>query len=239
MAGSPSRKIASALVVSFSILSWCAPGAIAGDRVVDAGKLRADVQQDPWSLTFTDKRGRNVLAEAPGTGTGEIGTLGFRTADRWFRATRIRESFHVAGQFNALLDTTDPAGRRIRLRLAPDGGDVILLDADVVGDDLGAVTATGISFEATGNERYLGFGERSNAVDQRGNVVENYVSDGPWTPQQYAIGQAFVPDWGFRARDDATYFPMPWLLSSRGYGVLVDNTEESRHLLGTQSPGTW
>ena len=29
-------------------------------------------------------------------------------------------------------------------------------------------------------ERYLGFGERSNAVDQRGNEVENYVAEGPF-----------------------------------------------------------
>src|SRR5918994_1518621 len=239
MAGGPSRKTASALVVSFSILSWCAPGAIAGDRVVVAGKLRAEVRQDPWSLTFTDKRGRSVLAEAPGTGTGEIGTLGFRTDDGWFRATRVRDASAEGKSFQAMLDTTDPAGRRIEVRLSPDGGGAIALDAAVAGGGLGEVTATGISFEARRGERYLGFGERSNAVDQRGNVVENYVSDGPWTPQQYAIGQAFVPDWGFRARDDATYFPMPWLLSSRGYGVLVDNTEESRHRLGTASLGAW
>ena len=84
MAHGPSRKIAAALVMAFSALWWCAPGAMAGDSVVDAGKLRADVQQDPWSLTFTDKRGRSVLAEARGTGTGEIGTLGFRTDAGWF-----------------------------------------------------------------------------------------------------------------------------------------------------------
>ena len=28
--------------------------------------------------------------------------------------------------------------------------------------------------------------------------------------------------WGLRDRDDATYFPMPWLLSTAGYGVLVE-----------------
>ena len=42
--------------------------------------------------------------------------------------------------------------------------------------------ALGIGFDARADERYLGFGERSNAVDQRGNVVENYVADGPYQP---------------------------------------------------------
>ena len=76
-------------------------------------------------LTFTDKRGRNVLAEAPGTGTGEIGTLGFRTDAGWFRATRVSPSRPRRKPILAVLDTTDPAGRRIEVRLSPDGGGAI------------------------------------------------------------------------------------------------------------------
>ena len=34
-------------------------------------------------------------------------------------------------------------------------------------------------------------------------------------------------------RDDATYFPIPWILSSRGYGLLVDNDETAYHALAT------
>ena len=46
------------------------------------------------------------------------------------------------------------------------------------------------------------------------------------------------PDFG--ARDDATYFPMPWMLSSRGYGVLVDNDETAYHDLATRrGPTRW
>src|SRR5262245_61901342 len=50
---------------------------------------------------------------------------------------------------------------------------------------------------------------------------------------------ALVPKPGFRARDDATYFPVPWLLSSRGVGVLVDNPEVSYFRLGVDDPGQW
>ena len=38
---------------------------------------------------------------------------------------------------------------------------------------------------------------------------------------------SFVPAWGFHPRNDATYFPLPWLLSTAGYGVLVDSPERS------------
>ena len=45
-----------------------------------------------------------------------------------------------------------------------------------------------------------------------------------------------MPAVGFRPRDDATYFPMPWLLSSRGRGVLALGDEAHRHRLG---PASW
>ena len=88
-------------------------------------------------------------------------------------------------------------------------------------------TRVRIAFAARRGERYLGFGERSNAVDQRGGQVESYVAEGPFEEDERAVVPSFVPAWGFHPRDDATYFPMPWLLSTSGYGVLVDNTETS------------
>src|SRR3712207_8694782 len=45
-------------------------------------------------------------------------------------------------------------------------------------------TRAGIGFAAHDGDRYLGFGERSNAVDQRGNTVENFVADGPYLPEE-------------------------------------------------------
>ena len=94
------------------------------------------------------------------------------------------------------------------------------------------VTGVRATFAARRSERYLGFGERSNAVDQRGHEVENYVAEGPFEEDERAVVPAFVPAWGFHPRDDATYFPMPWLLSTAGYGVLVDNPQTSLFRLG-------
>ena len=94
------------------------------------------------------------------------------------------------------------------------------------------VTGVRATFAARRSERYLGFGERSNAVDQRGREVENYVAEGPFEEDERAVVPAFVPAWGFHPRDDATYFPMPWLLSTAGYGVLVDNPQTSLFRLG-------
>ncbi len=209
------------------------------ETAADAGALHAEITEDPWSLDLVDDRGRSVLAENDDTGTGPTGTLGFRTTGGvWRHATRVVSSDRQGGAYTAELATNDPLGRRLNLRLEPDADGVIALEATVTGPTLD-LEAVGIGFEASDGERYLGFGERSNAVDQRGQTVENYVSDGPYQAEERPFLEAFVPPWGFRERDDATYFPVPWLLSTEGYGVLVDNPETSYFRLGTDAGDAW
>jgi hypothetical protein len=145
--------------------------------VADAGALRADASSDPWGLRLVDAGGGLVLAENASTGSGPAGTVGFRTAGAWVHATTVLSSRRDGGDYVAELATNDPAGRTIAVRLRRAAEGVIGLDADVRGAGP-PVQAVGIGFGARSDERYLGFGERSQAVDQRGNVVEDYVADG-------------------------------------------------------------
>ncbi|HET8975262.1 MAG TPA: TIM-barrel domain-containing protein [Solirubrobacterales bacterium] len=212
-----------------------APASVAAQ--VSAGPLRAELGADPWQLRLADAAGATVLEQHPGLGTGPTGTLGFRTLPGWSHATRVASGGQQGNGYVAQLETTDPS-RDIAVTIEPAGEGVIRLSASIVGDS-SAVTAIGIGFAARPGERYLGFGERSNAVDQRGNEVENYVSDGPYEADERVLVDALIPDDGFHPRDDATYFPMPWLLSTAGYGVLLDNTELSYHRLGSDDPSAW
>jgi alpha-glucosidase (family GH31 glycosyl hydrolase) len=148
-------------------------------------------------------------------GPVEVRGVSFSTAAGEFQATRVIS--RAVGRVT--LATDDPSGRRVELRLLRGA-----LSARPLG---GGVRSIEIAMRARPDERYLGFGERSNAVDQRGRSVENYVAEGPFEQDERAAVPAFVPAWGFHPRDDATYFPMPWLLSTAGYGVLVDNAETS------------
>ncbi|HET6831968.1 MAG TPA: TIM-barrel domain-containing protein [Solirubrobacterales bacterium] len=212
-----------------------APAAAAEIR---SGPLRAATGSDRWSLSFTGAGGRRVLTESAGRGSGPAGTLGFRVGGVWRHATRIlSERCHGTGLV-ATLATNDPQGRRMAVTLTPQRRGVIRLRASVRGSQAG-VTALGIGFDARRGERYLGFGERSNAVDQRGNVVESYVGEGTYPEVERPVIAAFVPPWGYQQRDDATYFPIPWLLSTAGYGVLVDNTETSYFRLGSDASDAW
>ena len=181
---------------------------------------------------------RSLTAAAAGL-TQAPGTLGFRTAAGGFHATRVLDSRRRRDAWTATLATNDPAGRRLAVRLAPDAHGVMALSVEVTGSGAAAVEATGISFRARPGERYLGFGERSNRVDQRGGEVESYVAEGPYEEDDRAIIPAFVPAWGFHPRPDATYYPVPWLLSTAGYGVLVDDPETSYFRLDQGGSGVW
>ncbi len=205
---------------------------------VDAGALRATIDAEPWHLGFDGPTPQAPLEEAAGTGAGAVGTLGFRTPAGWFRATRVLESHREGDAYLATLETSDPT-RTLGLRVEPADDGVIALEASVQGAQTTDVLATGISFVAPPGERHLGFGERSNAVDQRGREVENYVAEGPYQLIERPFITAFVPPAGYHPRDDATYFPIPWLLSTRGIGVLVTNDETSVFRLGTDNAGAW
>lgn len=61
---------------------------------------------------------------------------------------------------------------------------------------------TAVNLKARPNEHYLGFGERFNAVDQRGNEVNVHVVNG--------------------ASGNLAYKPVPFFISSLGYGVHVN-----------------
>ena len=202
------------LGVLVAVLLGCAPSAGAAvERTVDAGALRATVTPDPWRIVFTDARGATVLGEVQRSDTGPTGTLGFRdaTTSRWAHATRVVDERRDGTAYLATLATDDVLGRRIAVRVAPDGDGVVALEATVQGS---GAAATGIAFDAPPGERHLGFGERSNAVDQRGRAVENYVAEGPYQEIERPLLTGFVPPPGFRPGDDATYFPIPWLLST-------------------------
>jgi alpha-glucosidase (family GH31 glycosyl hydrolase) len=199
--------------------------ATARAATVDAGSLRAEVDEATGALRFGD-----VLAEAPAE------RLGFRTPAGWFRATRATAVTRDGAAVVAELATSDPAGRVVRLRVGPDADGVVALEATVEGPD---VQALGIGFGARDAERFLGFGERSNAVDQRGNDVEVFVGEGPYQPEERPFIAALVPPQGYHPRDDATYFPLPWLLSTAGYGVLLDNAETSTFHVASERPEVW
>ncbi|MGH8045628.1 MAG: glycoside hydrolase family 31 protein, partial [Chthoniobacterales bacterium] len=70
-------------------------------------------------------------------------------------------------------------------------------------------TETNISAASDSSEHFYGFGEKFNTLDQAGNRVRMITLDPPGT------------------KGDQSYKPMPWFVSTRGYGFHLDSTAES------------
>jgi alpha-D-xyloside xylohydrolase len=70
-------------------------------------------------------------------------------------------------------------------------------------------TQTNITAASSSTEHFFGFGEKFNSVDQTGNKVHMLTFDHGGS------------------KGDASYKPVPWFLSSNGYGFHLDSTAES------------
>jgi alpha-glucosidase (family GH31 glycosyl hydrolase) len=67
--------------------------------------------------------------------------------------------------------------------------------------------AVRMSFESPVDEGFFGFGERFNSLNQRGEVLDTLVYE------QY------------KNQDRRTYIPMPWFISSKGYGFFLESEQ--------------
>jgi sulfoquinovosidase len=235
------RRLLLLSLLSLATVGPFPPEALAADETfVDAGPLRARIEPEPFRLVFLDERG-TLLADAPSADPTVAGALGFRGAAGWRHGTRLASASQVrAGDaVDLVLETDDPDRRRLGVHIAPVTAGVIEVELRVEGGPTSDLVALGGAWETRSDERFFGLGERADAVQHRGADVESYVSDGPYVEDEWPLIGALLPPPGFRRRADATYFPMPWILSSRGYGVLVANDETAYHHLATERSDAW
>jgi alpha-glucosidase (family GH31 glycosyl hydrolase) len=78
-----------------------------------------------------------------------------------------------------------------------------------------------LTFKCAADERFFGLGERFNALDQRGNVMDIRCYE------QY------------KNQGKRTYMPIPFLLSSAGYGVYVESSRWMEFDLDSTMPDVW
>lgn len=91
----------------------------------------------------------------------------------------------------------------------------------VLVDQTGSVLEYHLEFESPGDEAFYGFGERFNALDQRGSHLDNYV-----------YGQ-------YTSQGKRTYIPIPFFVSSRGYGMWLKSSRQAQFDLAAANPDSW
>ncbi len=115
-----------------------------------------------------------------------------------------------AWQHAELADLVEVGAGRLALQFVAEDGTTIAAEISMAGDQVRVDLRAGVEgaawlaadFQAQPDEHYLGFGERFDSLDQRGKEVDLWVEDG--------------------AQGGLTYIPVPFYLSSAGYGLHID-----------------
>jgi alpha-glucosidase (family GH31 glycosyl hydrolase) len=207
--------------------SGTASGAPYGGLGGDIRPVVSAVDGGAFSVRFLNPAG-GAVTTMPAAGPVRV-----RVGGSELSSTTVLSHSHSPGIWTVTLGTAAPGVTATVTIRHPAAG---RLSIDVAGHGSG-INGTAVDLTESKDEHFFGLGERSTTVDQRGQDVQNRVLDGPYTDEQASIVRAFVPPPGFSARHDATYFPMPWMMSTRGYGALLTNDEDSTFDFGKHTPG--
>jgi alpha-D-xyloside xylohydrolase len=195
------------------------PPRATGVEKVGLGELTMRIERDPWRLSLLDPTGQPFWSEIdPVAADGLLGPLSYRDAagDRW-RLTRVTDIERTPSGVRLLAATDEPNGRTAHLDLDSLGPRTVRLSFAL--SDPSWVAAIGQAVEAAADERFLGFGERFGSLDQRGRLLQTWAQD----RRDVEFG-------------DATYAPIPFYVSSRGYSLLLESDARSRFDVAATHP---
>jgi alpha-glucosidase (family GH31 glycosyl hydrolase) len=187
-----------------------------GDQQITLGGLTLVVRSDPWRLSLLDPNGKTLWDEAADQ------TISYRTTAGDLRQARRLASFNLVSTdvVQMVAETDDAAGGAISIEVRALGPGALRLTATP--DTSAAVASMGGAFMSPPDERFVGLGERFDAVNQRGKTV------GVWADDRRVA--AYGP---------STYAPLPLLLSSRGHGFALERFERSEFDLAVTRQDRW
>jgi alpha-glucosidase (family GH31 glycosyl hydrolase) len=164
------------------------------------------------------------------------------TDSPWLHATSVASASLTEG--SASLDLFDPAdeGTTIHVDVTVTGPEVRVdtsitaLSAKAKGDPaagIGALNQMGQSFHLPEGEHFFGLGERLVTVDHRGRHYECWVEEGG-----IGQGEGMPPGPGNPGPNGPgmSHMPVPFYLSTRGYGLWMDTTFRTGFSLGADDP---
>ncbi len=233
-------------VLALGALPGGACGSGPSPVVLSSSDATVTVSLDPFSLTIGDGSGKPVLETLSGGGddayggvatTVDVPTYSAQLLEGWdeyaagegpFRhATRATVASRTAG--SVTLSLTGDGDLAMKLVVSLDGARVHLsLDAPP--------NKTTMSFHSTADEHFFGMGERFGTVDHRGWSLYSWAEEG-------GLGQGEntpVSDTNpYPHGPSMTYFPVPFFLSSHGYGVHLETTFRTEVHFASERDDAW
>jgi alpha-D-xyloside xylohydrolase len=221
------------------------------DRLeASGGGLTIRVFYDPFLLTISRHQSREVILSTTlgdeGSGFAPVahtmnhgfdwntfywGYRGYIGVDEpWAHAQEVL-SFQVQDD-RVVFELKDDRNRgRILLSIGPFYNGAARI-ATSVAPLRGGVNRTAFSFLSPADERFVGFGERFNSVDQRGRIISNWLEEGSIEPGSLRPAlESIFPDlaaeWALPGGETSSYAAIPFYISNKGYGLLADVPQPS------------
>lgn len=223
-----------------------------GSFTLAGAGVTVEVTSAPYGYTVRDGDGTAVLTTlGPGAGDGYGGvawTTGLVSTDRF-----------VAPGYFSFYPTLDPwrdrfevvaatqEATRLTVTLADPGDDqaacvtvvhelrpsTLRVSATVDG---GSARAWAAAFTTAAGEGFLGFGERFNRTDQRGRDVWSWAEEGGLGTGE---GDLASPENPWPNGEMMTYYPVPFFVSTAGYGFWMDTAYRSEFNLASARADAW
>ena len=248
-------RIFSPLVLLPLVISGCGdePVPLPDESVrISSGEVTVVVHLSPFELRVLDANGAEVIASLPGDGSTPYGGPG-ATVDTpaflaqtlpgwdgyvageaaWRHATRATVASATGATASFVLEGADVS---LALDLSVDGPRVhfhLATTGPVIDPALNKST---FAFRTTDDEHFYGLGERFATVDHRGQSLFSWAEEGGLGGGEDA---ALGPKNPFPNGPSMTYFPVPFLISSHGYGLHVETTYRSEMHFASERPDAW
>jgi alpha-glucosidase (family GH31 glycosyl hydrolase) len=225
----------------------CGGAAAPATYTLSAPGITVEVLAHPLTLTVRDGTGRAVLASRTPTGA-----LGFATGSFDIHATLSPGYFSYQQHFDPWHDdwtvesaTPGPQSLDLVLAAAPAGvprvrvhlsarASALRVEAAVDGDL--KPRAWQAAFASPTDEAFLGLGERFTRTNFRGLRMYNWAEEGG-----IGNGEGMPPGLAnpFPNGEAMAYYPVPYFLSTRGYGFWLDSTWFSEYDLAVSESDAW
>ncbi|MFW6049840.1 MAG: TIM-barrel domain-containing protein [Myxococcota bacterium] len=213
--------------------------------------LTVEVTADPYGYTVRDADGTVVLSTMAGGDAEGYAPVAWTTGrTHWqqglltkghytfaFDGDPWREGFHA-------VEAREPADGTLELVLdGPEGPIVVThevgpstLRVHARRQDGETPRAWAAAFATPEDEGFLGFGERFNRTDQRGVDVYAWAEEGGVGTGEGEVAGPGNPEPNGEAM---TYFPVPFFVSTEGYGFWLDSTWRNEFNLATERDDAW
>ncbi len=157
-----------------------------------------------------------------------------------YSARRVTSARPAGGGVRLVVETSDPSGRQLSVRVTPSRHRTLRVTARPTPDT--GVATMADSFSSSPGEAFHGFGGRHDAIDQRGHEFYNWLQQENVSSGS-ADGITRVTDpsdtFMFPNGSSAAYYVQSSFVSSDGYGFLLNRDEISQWRLDSDRADAW